>query len=275
MLITDKLIYIELHKTGCTHTRSILADMFPDSHKIANKHGTYNNTSKDILGDFEEKIKIGNIRNPWDWYVSLWAYGCDKKGGLYNVLTQNRSKPKLLSKKGVKCFFENIFSKNQDEYFWLNPEIWRKFYEDSENYENFNTWLSLILSKEKFRIGENYKSSHLSEFVGFFTYRYIKLYTYGNHLDKVKSISDLMKYDAEENFMDEIIKNEHINQGLILIANKLKYDLTKLKNILKRHNKRTNKSNRDKDYRKYYNKESIELVEKYDSFIIEKFNYKF
>ena len=75
MLITDKLVYLELHKTGCTFTRLVLAELFSDSCRIVGKHNLVETIPQDVLGDFETKTKIGNIRNPWDWYVSLWAFG--------------------------------------------------------------------------------------------------------------------------------------------------------------------------------------------------------
>ena len=137
MLITDKIIYIELHKTGSSHTREIFLEMYGGGCKIAGKHASYDSVPEDILGNFEEKLKIGNIRNPWDWYVSLWAFGCQQKGGIYNYLTSDY-KIKRLSKKGVKSFIKRTLKK---EYPRLDHNIWNKLYSDSNDYKNFNTWL--------------------------------------------------------------------------------------------------------------------------------------
>ena len=87
MLITDELVYLELQKTGCSHTIKILSALNNKNCKIIGKHNTYDSIPKEDQGNFESKLKIGNIRNPWDWYVSLWAFGCQKKGGLYNLVT--------------------------------------------------------------------------------------------------------------------------------------------------------------------------------------------
>lgn len=270
MLITDRILYLDLHKTGCTHTSSILSEMFADSYTIIGKHNTYDTIPKEVLGDFEEKLKIGNIRNPWDWYVSLWAFGCGNVGALHNRLTRNRftnfsiEKVKHLIKISLRM-----------EYSWLKPEIWRELYSDSNNYKNFNKWLQLILSREKFEIGEGYKIKKLSKFAGLLTYRYITLYTYRKQFENIDSLVALNQYDSNENFMDVIIKNESIHEDLAEFSKKINYNIDDLNNILKNHQKRTNKSSRDRDYRKYYKDESILLVEKHEKFIINKYGYQF
>ena len=42
-----------------------------------------------------KKYMVGSIRNPYEMYVSLYAYGCSKKGKLYNTL--------------VPCLFNKLF----------------------------------------------------------------------------------------------------------------------------------------------------------------------
>ncbi len=269
MLITNKLIYIELHKTGCTHTRTILADMFKESHRIIGKHNNYESVPSNLMGDFNNKIKIGNIRNPWDWYVSLWAYGCQKQGGLYGRLTKDDS---LLSKDNLKHILKRYMNRGYPR---LNPTIWRQLYSDPNNYANFNSWLHLILSIDKHDIGEDYKINTLSEFSGLLTFRYLRLYTYRKNFKNIDSRVKLKEYDINENFMDFTIKNERINEDLITLAKKIHFEEKKLISILKNYTGRINKSSRERDYRKYYNDKSISLVEKYEQFIVDKYNYQF
>ena len=161
------------------------------------------------------------------------------------------------------------------EYKWLKPEIWRELYSDPYNYKNFNKWLQLILSHEEFEIGEGYKTKKLSKFAGLLTYRYITLYTYRKQLKNIDSLVALNQYDSNENFMDIIIKNETIQEDLAEFSKKINYNIEDLNNIIKKYQKRTNKSSRHRDYRKYYNDESILLVEKYEKFIINKYSYQF
>lgn len=271
MLITDKIIYIELHKTGSSHTREIFLEMYGGGCKIAGKHASYDSVPEDILGNFEEKLKIGNIRNPWDWYVSLWAFGCQQKGGIYNYLTSDY-KIKRLSKKGVKSFIKRTLKK---EYPRLDHNIWNKLYSDSNDYKNFNTWLKLFLTKEGHDIGEGYKVTNLSKFAGFLTYRYLSLYTYKKELNNIKSQEELLLFDERENFMDAIIRNEDIHEDMLKLANLLQFNDHSIKNILQKFKSRTNISKRDRDYRKYYNDESIKIVQNFEKLIIDKHGYSF
>lgn len=269
MLITEQLIYIELHKTACSHTRSILSAMFGDAATIIGKHNTYDAVHQNIIGDFESKLKVGNIRNPWDWYVSLWAFGCQKKGFLYNRLTQQTP---LFSKRGIKRKLRYL--KGQ-EYVWRNSKIWINLYSDANNIENFNTWLKLILSNDKFEIGEEYKRKKYASFAGLLTHRYIHLYTDRKELSTVSTLSELQSYDAKHNFMNVMLSSEKIEKDLIDLARKINYSTGTLSKILNQHQKRTNASDRERDYRKYYFNESVELVAKYEQLIIDKYNYGF
>lgn len=271
MLITDKVIYIELHKTACSHTRKILSRIFKDNYKIVGKHNRYDQVPKDMIGDFEGKLKVGNIRNPWDWYVSLWSFGCGKEGGLYQRLVY-----------ADRIFFNDSQAvKQQDggrsglDYPISDPALWKRLYSDPYNIENFNHWLRLILSSEKYSTGEEYKTNRMSEFAGFLTYRYLRLYTYRRQFNNIDSEVRLEEYDVEENFMDFIIRTENLNDDLMQLASKLGYNMETVNNILDESKERSNSSNRNRDYRPYYSDQSISLVSKYESYIIKKYDYSF
>lgn len=269
MLITNQLVYLELEKTACTHTLSILSDMFGSSAMIIGKHNTYDSIPCSIMGDFNSKLKVGNVRNPWDWYVSLWAFGCLKKGFLYNQLTRNFP---LFSKRGRKRILRGL---KREQYTWLNRRIWKNLYSDPNNIEHFNTWLKLILSNDKFEIGDDYKVKTYSNFAGFLTHKYLHLYTERKGVSAIRSLSELQAYDAKHNFMNVILRNETLNEDFLNLARAINYDTDILRKILDQNQERTNASNRKRDYREYYDKESVELVEEYEQFIIDKYNYGF
>jgi hypothetical protein len=88
MTITDDFIYLELQKTGSTHVTKLLQQLHKNNFVKIGKHNTIKTMPKHVLVGFESKIKVGNIRNPWDWYVSLWSFGCQKRGGLHKMLTK-------------------------------------------------------------------------------------------------------------------------------------------------------------------------------------------
>jgi len=272
MVITDTFIYLELQKTGCSHTKQILANVFGSKCQIVEKHFTYDKVSPEILGDFENKLKVGNIRNPWDWYVSLWAFGCQRKGGLYSRLTNQQERKNVFTKIGL----EKIIEKNlKIDFSKTSPELWTQLYSDVNNHQNFNTWLSLLLSGKKQDTGKEFKANKISKFSGFLTYRYLKLYTYRNTFDNIRSLKDLKIYDSNENFMNVIIRNETLHEDLYENAKTLNFTPEKLTAVLEGYKEKTNRSKRNEDYRIYYTDESVNLVEEYENLIVEKYNYQF
>ncbi|WP_258105484.1 sulfotransferase family 2 domain-containing protein [Marinoscillum sp. MHG1-6] len=271
MLITDQIIFFELQKTGCTHTRRILSTLYADNHQIIGKHNAYDTVPKKVLGDFEGKTKVGNIRNPWDWYISLWAYGCQHRGGLYRRVALNN----YLFLFSKKRFLDLINTGPYGRYPKLDTQLWQQVYSDVNNYENFNAWLKLVLQSKEHGIGEGFKIGNISQFAGLMTFRYFQLYAYRKKLNSVHSLKELRDFDQKENFMDVIIRNENLHSDLLENVDKLKCSQEELTKVLGSFAKRTNTSERDKDYRKYYDEESVKLVQQKEKFIIEKYGYSF
>lgn len=270
MLISDKIIYLELHKTGCSHTKRILTSMYEDKIMDIGKHNAIHEVSKKDIGNFENKIKIGNVRNPWDWYVSLWSFGCGKKGALYMDTVKYYNNPKSYS--GIRNRLREILHLQHPR---IDSKIWKELYSDVENYSNFRKWLQLILSEEKIELRQGYKITLMSNFAGLLTYRYMHLYNQIGNWKHLNSQEELIAYDKKNNFIDIFLKNESLHDDILKMSQELNFDPSKMKGILDNFSKRTNASSRDSDYRKYYDEASIELVYKYEKLIIDKHNYTF
>ncbi|HEY6976245.1 MAG TPA: hypothetical protein VH396_08140, partial [Chitinophagaceae bacterium] len=127
MFINEKLIYLAFLKTGCTHILKLLTSIPDLNGNIIGKHNSIYDIPPRELGNFSEKIKSGNIRNPWDWYVSLWAFGCMKRGGLF---THTARKNLLRKLKHPKTFLSST-------------KQWQKVYSDAKNPELFKQWLEM------------------------------------------------------------------------------------------------------------------------------------
>ena len=84
MFITKDLCYLEMYKTGSQHIVKLLEKSVPEGKRI----GNHNRPNDEV---YKSNIYfLGSIRNPWDWYVSLWNFGCEKRGSLYNRLTSKK-----------------------------------------------------------------------------------------------------------------------------------------------------------------------------------------
>ncbi|MBT8232358.1 MAG: hypothetical protein HKO66_03700 [Saprospiraceae bacterium] len=268
MLFNESIAYLELQKTGCTHTKAILKKTL-DAEAIG-MHNTYDSIGKLPLDAFKTKTKIGNVRNPWDWYVSLWAYGCMGKGGLYKRLTEN---PNPISVSGLRNLAGRMV---QGEKLFNNTEEWKDLYKDGRDAIRFRQWLKKILLDNDFSLGEGYKESTIGKEVGFLTYRYILLFTYDakKALQQLKHYNALADHDKENNFIDIMIRNESIHDDLIKYADQIGCSKEDLKNVFKRFKKKRNKSERE-GYDYYYDDETEQLVLEKEKFIIDKYGYSF
>ena len=274
MFVSEALIFNELHKTGGSHIRRCLSHILKG--ELVGKHNT-------IPLDFHERFIIGSIRNPWDWYVSLWAFGCDGNGGLFD-LTTNRTaswyyKTGLAREMGVsRLGLGRIWSQ------WYSDQkkdisLWQEAYSDSNDPEKFRLWLQLMSdNKRRFDLGEGYGFSTVCDAAGIMTFRFFKLYSnLGEALfEKNERISqrEVEQYWEKHQIVDVFVRNEHLENDLIAALDKsgVSLDDDSKGFIHSQKSNKTNASNRNPaSY--YYDKSSIDIVRKMDPFLIDLFGY--
>ena len=104
----SRIVFVHLHKSGGGTIKAALKHsgrvVLTGGHRALS---TYKLREDDLV--------LGNIRNPYAQYVSLWAYGCKRKGQLFQGI--RKRVPHLLP-----------------------------LYADAMNRENFRAWLKLVLS---------------------------------------------------------------------------------------------------------------------------------
>ncbi|MCX6258559.1 MAG: hypothetical protein NTW49_11785 [Bacteroidia bacterium] len=265
MFTGEKIIYVHLQKTGGLHITSLLSKV------IKGDVGEYHQRLPEsfIRGD---KLIVGSIRNPWNWYVSLWSFGCENNGKLQFAL-QNRNYHLYRKMKNLPLRWM-LFMLNET----VKPvSKYRNVYKDINDPGLFREWLRLLLdSSRRFDMGELYGISPVSKFAGLLTYRYVRLYFRDNKmLFRDKHISNLMilnDYDREQNVIDFTIRNENLNNDLLTALNMAGYRLTGEQSAVILAPGRTNPSGH-KDYRIYYDKECTEMVTEKEKFIIDKYGY--
>lgn len=252
MIIAENFIYLELHKTGSTHLRKLFKDNFDIS--IIGKHNSifevFRDSSNEVL---KSKLIFGSIRNPFTWYLSLWAYGCNSKGHLFNLKTK-------ISRK-------NIFNLKLREL-----KNWKRVYSDVNNPIYFHGWLKMVMEfSEKDANNLTFNNISLDKNVGFMTKRFLDIYY--NFNEKDNFINNNMKID---NLKKRLVVNYFFSQENLVQDFKrlIKNNLNNPKRTLIIDNSFSNSTKKNKsDF--YYNDESIELVSKYDSILLDTFKYKF
>lgn len=270
MFVGDKIIYLQLQKTGSTHIASLLAEIIPG--KQVGKHGP-------LRFERGNRLVFGSIRNPWDWYVSLWAYGCGGKGGLYTELTT----PPLKSiQRHARTMVKNPVCRSQLPHA-LKADLtkrhnhWKRLYENSEDPVLFREWLGCILADKPLNAPHmegGYPFLPLRVSCGLYAFRFLKLFTQSNlWRDFVSRSADQVYiksfYDCNA-ITSHFVRMESIEDDLERVLRIAGYNLPKRE----ARSERTNASTR-RDYRYYYDNESIEIVGKMDRLIIEKFDYSF
>ncbi|MEO1957260.1 MAG: hypothetical protein ABGX03_04970 [Methylophilaceae bacterium] len=235
--------------------------------------GGHNQACSDLFN--QKRIFLGSIRDPWEWYTSLWAHGCDHKGAIFNSVTKSRPvKLNLLHWRNnpYSAFLTLVLSRSK------HPQEWLDTYADVNDVEGFRTWLSMMHSpKYSMDLREGYGANSVSKNAGLLTYRYLKLFCTksGNlkRLDKLSSFKQIKQYDSEHCFINRFIRNEHLEHDLFLALEDSSVNISdeEKTNILL--SEKRNTSSKKHGTRHYYDRQSEKLIAKREKLIIEKFGY--
>jgi len=266
MFIADDFIFLELEKTASTHIARLLAQIM-----LGSQQGKHNRLTQPLA--LSQRKILGAVRNPWDWYVSLWSYSCGTYGGLYARQTSwsirgygLRAHPWI----GISSILHQ---------FTRSSRMWKHLYSDVQNPELFRQWLiEMYNPKRKHDIGNGYAQSSLSDFSGYLTFMYMYLFARDvKRLFRKKVLTgnqDLSSFDQENIHIDHVIHVENLEEDLIDALQQMCIDLKEDDLHLIRSRKPTNTSARKRSLGRYYDQQTIELVEERERFFIERFGYQ-
>lgn len=268
MFVSEKLIYLQLQKTGCTHIASLLPQ-FLNGRQIG-KHGQ-------LTFDPGERVVVGSIRNPWDWYVSLWSYGCGKRGAIACGLTSGRSASALRHSRMMfkRDWLWPIWWRAVKADLCKDPADWCELYSDSDDPKLFRKWLKLVLGGQHgLYLEDGYPFLPMADECGFLTFRFLRLFTdfpqWKRHLRKLKTRTEIDAFYEKYRLTDEFIRMEKLEMDLAEILRELGISIDdSFLNVRK-----TNTSKR-KEYGHYYDDETRELVSIKDGIICDLFGYRF
>jgi len=272
MYVHKDFIFLELQKTGGSHILRLLSQLVDGKN-----HGKHNR----LNFEHNDKFVFGSVRNPWDWYISLWAYGVGGKGAIKNRTTNrnnidyyNNSLPKSMGKNWLTvaelflATYHDIFKPQRD---------WLSCYENTNEPELFKKWLYLMLSKDRrYDIGEGYAFAPLSKCAGLMTYRYLRLFTLGDSIykrDELSSLEEITLFDSKNNISSGMVRNEALEDDLIDVLQKAGLTLSDENIAFIKNQTKTNTSKRNSTSF-YYDQETIDLVTHKEKFIIDKYKYK-
>lgn len=238
MFVSDRLIFLELPKTGCSHIIKLLKRVVSGREK-----GKHNRPPKRLIRS--SLPIVGSIRNPWDWYVSLWAFGCAGGGNVYERL--------------VEAGFEGLYG-------------------DVERPELFRRWLYFIHEARGYRvIGKGYGVGPISQFAGFLSFRYAHLFSSEVKPLRdggIESIDDLVTFVEANDMKDYVIRREHLESDLLETLIRIGiHPCSEDREWIWNHSP-TNTSNRKRDPGFYYDRESAQLVSEREQLILRRYTYE-
>src|SRR5438477_75721 len=148
MIEYDRFIYLDVYRTGSSHILALLPKINEGKLLRTDRHAAV--TKAHPVSRGSGKLVFASVRNPWDWYVSLWAYGADGKSAIRRYLSA----------------------------YLAAAEVDRLY--DSENpAEAFRNWLLTMHDPAMLKriMREHLPQSGLAPIVGLYTYRFLRVTT--------------------------------------------------------------------------------------------------
>jgi hypothetical protein len=69
MIVTDKFVFVHLPRTGGTFVSDVIRKFFPSAHEVGH------HLPRELLPrEYSHLPVLGTVRNPWEFYVSLYHY---------------------------------------------------------------------------------------------------------------------------------------------------------------------------------------------------------
>lgn len=268
MFISDKIIFLQLDKTASTHIAKLLNSVSPGT--VLAKHSQLEESAGD-------RCVIGSVRNPWDWYVSLWAYGCDSKGKIFNQLKRPFPKVcyRLFKQSALQPSDWGDAVRKAYNHSRKDHSYWKKLYYCADDPTLFREWLRAIFSDDgKGLLIGQYPHLPLRKFTGLLTFRFLFLFVeskvWRQRATKIQSRSEMETLYRDHRIVDRFIRMEHLEHDLRSILKDLKIDFDQ-RNFIQKNKTNTSKHH---DASFYYDDETIDLVIKHDHLLISEFNYK-
>lgn len=198
MLDFGKFCYLHVEKTGGTYVsqilqdasllplwRSKLHDTVAETLSVGHVLDQLKNTKRPdrVKGGLFRKncFYFNSVREPFNYYASLYNYGCDGRGGAAYALRQHG--------KG-------------------------HLYDGTER--GFLNWVDFVLDGNSAQIWHDEYSQTCAHGVGFLTYRFLRLSVSNPRikLSSIKSSADALSLYQKHNICNYTLKTETLNQDL-------------------------------------------------------------
>ncbi|MFZ5549194.1 MAG: hypothetical protein ACOZJX_10905, partial [Pseudomonadota bacterium] len=213
MLTSNKLILVELHKTGSARLKKLLGELLGG--ETSGKNVSY----ADELAGMGKPV-VGYVCNPLSWYLSQWRLGCGGKGEVFKRLTDEGKWIQLNARRANRPVKEGNKPDGKPIPEGWNAEHAKNFwYASEENPEAFREWLKAMLEVPGLRklIDHGYGVSPISRLGGLMTYQFMVMFVRGaeNLPKEVKEKEELETLFADKAITTHFIRAEAISADLL------------------------------------------------------------
>ncbi len=289
MFVTEKLVYLQMEKTASTHIAHVLDEIVGGEQHVQHIHLTRNAIDGQLPIDTAGRLVVASIRNPWSWYLSLWAYGCRGGGGRYGTRHRLTAPPPTLSEVVTRSFtysrakrklplpeLRDIHAEWQQQR-RVRTELWKPLYNDANDTGAFQEWLRLVFdARSAHELFPEFGTSPMRFHSGYMTFRYFWNFArdrgrLADH-EAVGAPEQLSEFDRSQTMLDDVVVLERLEPELVRVLEAAGYDLTleqrsRLRELCVT---RTNESPHLSDG-KYFDDGAVALVGERDRFLVERF----
>lgn len=287
MLVNDRLIVLRLRKCATTHVvETIRRTVGGEFRKSLELRGTTPTSHGRLDIPTEGRRVLGTIRDPWSWYVSLFAYGCEGRGGLYRTVTRDVSARSALGSmwretRAKKALPRASFGRYRQSK--RHPAaLWQELYADVNDTAAFRAWLALVLDPgQSHVVDRSYATSGLADLVGFLSWRYLAIFS--RDADPLlapggfASVEDLVNFDTSDNVCDELIRTDRIATDLPAVLDRAGFVLDPAQQAKLDENVHAREPRNASAHRSpldYYDAAAADLVTERDRLVIERHGYE-
>lgn len=260
MYRTENFVYVHFQKTGGTHVKKLLIDVFGKEKEASVWHGSLTELDR-------EKFAFCGIRNPWDFYVSLFHH------------SKEQSSPPI-------------------NYFRSIPELYQNTYLNPDVVEGFRIWLghvlngsvmdrnSLLLPRKLMhkagrrlllmnKLDRMINVKPWSD-VGMMSRWLFGVVVPGYRTMRIRDFKEFVSIFEEKSLVNYYYKLESLTEDMrYLMENHLCPDDGWEESFSNWSNKKSNTTNRLKNYQAYYDQRLLDMVTDKEQLIISKFGYQF
>ncbi|MBC7605271.1 MAG: hypothetical protein H7255_21740 [Ramlibacter sp.] len=178
MLEYSTYCYLQNQKTGCTFVEQFLRRMSSEPLVAFDKHAAVKQRDP-------SKFYFINVRDPLELYRSLYAYGLDGKGTVWERLT--------------KIGLQSLYAKGP---------------------EGFSHWLRFVLDDDHAQALGNGYSPASAQLMGLMTWRFYRLAVAGFEAaaPSFKTRKDVNVYTRDNFFMNAVLKQENLREELVKLV---------------------------------------------------------